>query len=365
MKALSSTFFALLATLVSAAAAPPATDGFSAASVLTDSAVGTTVEATAEPGEPNHTGHAAVHSVWWTYTPAATGQVEIETFGSSFDTRLSVYTGSSLATLVLVAENDDHNSEVTQSRLVLSATAGTVYRIAVDGFSGATGGVQLRAFSSTPPANDLFANAADLGAVAHAEATVDNRGASAEANEPPHAGHPADVSVWWKWTAPFTGDVQIDTFDSHVDTLLGVYTGNSLATLALVAESDDAVGHDGGQSAVVFHATTGVTYSIAVDAYHGAEGDITVKVDEVLPHPASNDDFANATVLASGRSTSVTGSNFDGSVEAGEPFHAGQHSEATSWWSWTATCRMCRRKSPACWQQSTATQKRPWCSDSD
>jgi hypothetical protein len=55
---------------------------------------------------------------------------------------LAVYTGGTLGALSLVAENDD-NPPSTTSSLSFTAQAGTAYRIAVDGFSGAFGTVAL------------------------------------------------------------------------------------------------------------------------------------------------------------------------------------------------------------------------------
>ena len=65
----------------------------------------------------------------------------MDTFGSSFDTVLAVYTGASLSTLLEIASNDDAGS--LQSSVSFTATQGTTYFIAVDGFAGASGSVQL------------------------------------------------------------------------------------------------------------------------------------------------------------------------------------------------------------------------------
>ena len=55
----------------------------------------------------------------------------MDTFGSDFDTVPTVYTGSTVGTLTEVASNDDCDGLV--SRVDLIATAGTVYRITIDG----------------------------------------------------------------------------------------------------------------------------------------------------------------------------------------------------------------------------------------
>jgi len=61
---------------------------------------------------------------------------------------MGVFSGSSLATLSGEVSNDDENyPTISTSRVVLAATAGVTYYIAVDGFydgtTVATGNVQL------------------------------------------------------------------------------------------------------------------------------------------------------------------------------------------------------------------------------
>src|SRR5690349_3884170 len=53
--------------------------------------------ATKEPGEPRHAGNnLGGHSVWWTWTAPESAPVTIDTIGSTFDTLLGVYTGTSV-----------------------------------------------------------------------------------------------------------------------------------------------------------------------------------------------------------------------------------------------------------------------------
>jgi hypothetical protein len=96
--------------------------------------------ATREPGEPYHAGTAGGKSLWWTWTAPVSGPVEITTAGTDFRNALAVYTGSSVSNLTCVASN---LAEVTTntSQVTFNASAGTAYRIAVDGYSGASGTV--------------------------------------------------------------------------------------------------------------------------------------------------------------------------------------------------------------------------------
>ncbi|NET04418.1 MAG: calcium-binding protein [Symploca sp. SIO2B6] len=107
-----------------------------------DSAIGSNVGFTGEPGEPNHAGISPpLNSAWWSWRAPASGVVTIDTFGSNYDTSLAVYTGSALNNLSEIASNDDSNS--FQSEVSFTATAGTTYQIAVDGFSSSTGQIDL------------------------------------------------------------------------------------------------------------------------------------------------------------------------------------------------------------------------------
>jgi lysophospholipase L1-like esterase len=129
----------------SALAVPPPNDDFANAQNLgtgsTASPSGTNVDATAQPGEPDHAGLPATASVWYRWTAPANGGVLIDTCGSDFDTVLAVYRGSALNSLTPVAGNDD--SCGLGSEVEFEATAGTTYRIAVDGFFGGQGSIEL------------------------------------------------------------------------------------------------------------------------------------------------------------------------------------------------------------------------------
>jgi hypothetical protein len=110
-----------------------------------------------------------------------------------------------------------------------------------------------------------------------------NSGATLQAREPEHAGNPGGQSVWWRWTAPFTGIATIDTFGSDFDTLLAVYEGRGFRNLIEVASNDD----DGGgfQSRVEFNAVAGTTFRIAIDGHNQQDGNIVLSWNLALPTP--------------------------------------------------------------------------------
>jgi hypothetical protein len=99
--------------------------------------------ATAETGEPTTAGQAPSHSLWFTIKPTANGVLTVDTDRSKIDTVLGIYTGSAVNNLSMVGEEDDESSGKTYSRLSVSVTSGTTYRIKVDGKGGAQGVVML------------------------------------------------------------------------------------------------------------------------------------------------------------------------------------------------------------------------------
>jgi hypothetical protein len=109
----------------------------------------TTSLATKQTGEPNHAGLPGGHSIWYSWTPSASGQTTISTcvfFVGYLDSILAVYTGSAVDDLTPVASNDDSIGDCepwTDSEVVFDASAGTTYRIAIDGKGGSEGDFEL------------------------------------------------------------------------------------------------------------------------------------------------------------------------------------------------------------------------------
>jgi hypothetical protein len=112
--------------------------------------------------------------------------------------------------------------------------------------------------SAQSPPNDYFTNRISLsGSVV---VTQSNLGATNEIGEPLHAGQIGGRSLWWSWTASRNTSVTISTLGSDFDTLLGVYTGQTLASLVEVASNDDASFTE-VTSRVTFNAAAGTTSS--------------------------------------------------------------------------------------------------------
>ncbi len=295
------------------------------------SVVGSNLGATFETGEQYNIGSSGGKSVWWNWTAPAAGSVTVATAGSSIDTTLGVYTGSAVSSLTKVASNDDVSSSVHTSLLTFSAVAGQTYRISVDGYSGATGQIALQLNAGPALVNDAF-NSRIVLVGSSVTATGSNTTATTEPGEPANAGVVGGKSVWWSWTAPASGSVNISTAGSSFDTTLGVYTGSSVNALTVKASNDDESSSI-HTSRVIFAAVAGVTYQISVDGYRAASGNVAILV--ALLAPPINDNFLNRTVV-SGPSVTAYGVNLSATSETGEPNHAGVIGGRSVWWSWMA-----------------------------
>jgi serine protease len=260
--------------------APPNND-FATATVIPATANvysvdSTNVTADREVGERHHVVPTSERSVWWKWTPTTRGLVTIDTLGSGFDTVLAVYAGASSAAQLgaLVAYDDDISGAERASRVSFIVGAGQTYHIVV---AGKTTYEQcsITLNLNFAPANDNFVNAQPVAVTASSRAAVEgsNMLATQEPGEPSHDGLPgATASVWYKFTAPVSGPITIDTEGSTTltDTVLAVYRGSAVHALTRVASDDDS--GTNLLSSVTFNMTQGAVYRVAVAGFGGAQG---------------------------------------------------------------------------------------------
>ncbi|MCF6291814.1 MAG: S8 family serine peptidase [Robiginitomaculum sp.] len=130
----------------------PGSDNFANASAISTASGSfstNSVNASAEAGEPTHSGQTAAHSVWFNWTAPSDGDFTFHTDGSSFDTVLAIYTGAAVNALTEVVSNDNQGAGTSgSSRVTFTASNATSYMIAVDGVSAANGLVELSWFSN-------------------------------------------------------------------------------------------------------------------------------------------------------------------------------------------------------------------------
>lgn len=257
---------------------------------------------TAQTGEPDQDSYG-YQSAWWNFTPGSDMTVTIDTdltggdpTDTAHDTKLSVWTGSSVDALSLVDFNDDLSSEDPQdyaSILTLALTGGTTYRIRVAAYgSGYQQQVVLRVVRTGlgikatigPPVladvqlvdpdgaatNDAFATPAIVTVATaggtYTSATVDSSTYTLETGESP--AYPGTRSAWWSYTPVVSGTATIDTGLSTAtddvsgdpvdsDVYLHVLTGASIAGASTVAFDYTIPG-----SALSLSVTANTTYHI-------------------------------------------------------------------------------------------------------
>jgi hypothetical protein len=145
-------FFVLIAGMSQfslVAAAPPANDDFDSATTVpglpfTDQI--DTSEATTAIDDPDCVGNGP--TVWYAYTPGQDMPIEANTFGSNYDTTLSVYTGTR-GSLTQIACNDD--TDFLQSQVIFDATANETYFFMIGAFDSGPGGSLTFNIDFAPP----------------------------------------------------------------------------------------------------------------------------------------------------------------------------------------------------------------------
>jgi len=116
------------------------------------------------------------------------------------------------------------------------------YSVAVSDDAGAVSSAVARVREKYPPELPFTDNMNGRNTISGLSGTGvgSNVGATREPGEPNHAGKHGANSIWVTWTSGLLGGVvTLDTAGSSFDTLLAVYTGDSVSNLTLVAANDD------------------------------------------------------------------------------------------------------------------------------
>jgi len=125
-------------------------------------------------------------------------------------------------------------------------------------------------------ANDDFENAEPF-AVLPFGTVVSTVGASRQTGEPVSTCDTIGQSIWYSYTPTVTAALEIDLADSTFDTMVAVWSGDSLATLTEVGCNDDAP--EALQSYLLTDTlTAGTTYYIQVGGYGGKSGQVDINV---------------------------------------------------------------------------------------
>jgi outer membrane protein assembly factor BamB len=121
----------------------PDNDDFAQPQVLTGpsvSVLGANINASRQTGEPKILGNPGGHSLWYSWTAAASGTVQVSGYSYDFQPEVAVYTGSSITSLTALASAAGAalagtTTDISECLCTFHATAGNTYLIAIDGVS--------------------------------------------------------------------------------------------------------------------------------------------------------------------------------------------------------------------------------------
>jgi len=184
------------------------------------------------------------------------------------------------------------------------------------------------------PANDNLGSATVVGSLPFHE-TVNVTDATLEPFEPSFCGGPSK-SVWYRFTAPSSGQVRAETTDSpFFDPHLAVYreNGPGFAGLSVMSCASPVWN---GQRSVLFSVDAGATYVVQTGSTFSFGGPVVLSIEEIVPPP--NDDFANA-IPAAGLPFSSSVDTTAATRESGEPLIDCPFvlSDRSAWYSFTPT----------------------------
>jgi Calx-beta domain len=250
-------------------AAAPSNDKFINATVLTGRSVTllnqTTTAATAEVLDPYILGSKLTRSVWYRFDGLSqsssnhlvlnhTGAIKLAVL------RLGAVDGGSGA-LTHIAQTSSSGADV--DTLTFNTQAGQRYYLCIEAVGSYSLSLQLPG-----QANDYFADAQVLvgnqGRITGSNLNCDDIG-----DLPPiDPAFAPRKGVWYRWTPSISGQLVVDTNFSYLqgntehDTIITIYTGNTLETLVNIGSDDDS--GTGLNSRNSFAAVAGTTYSIWV-----------------------------------------------------------------------------------------------------
>ncbi len=212
-------------------------------------------------------------NVWYLFTAPLTGNATISLCGSSFDTKLAVYTGT-CGSLTEIACEDDNCG--VQSEVVLPVIGGNQYLIEVGGYSANAGAGVLTVNTVVPPPND---NCEDVTPVVLTSGVPvqfvgDNTGAS-----PDCASFPGN-NAWEAFTITECSNVQLDycgTSPAFGNAWLNLAMGCPCASFTPAGVFDVSTCGDGNVT-IVWSSLPAGTYYYPVLTEAGAVGPYTINV---------------------------------------------------------------------------------------
>ena len=196
-------------------------------------------------------------------------------------------------------------------------------------------GITLAASSAFAiPLNDSFADRLDLGTVLPATAEGDATGSTFEPLEPDDFPCARAGSLWWSWSAPADGWIEVNAAGSAIDASVAVYAGDAVESLDLPRINGRRHGATTFRKRVHFFASAGSTYQIALIARESGMARLNILP---IPPPPDNDDFANRVRLEGTLPLEDHATLRGGTTESADPVIVeGVVPTRTFWWEWLA-----------------------------
>ncbi|UPT65225.1 MAG: hypothetical protein M0D57_11650 [Sphingobacteriales bacterium JAD_PAG50586_3] len=328
---------------------PPANDACLGAITIAcnDSKSGSTNSATDDGSLVNCGGTGFnFKGVWYVMTAPSVSQVTLSLCtGTSFDSYIRVYSGTSCASLTCVTSNDQYCGN--QSQVSFNANGTSNYYILVSGYYASEFGSYTLTSTCVPiplnndcPGTNIVVDAAAIsGTTIGANQTVnDNYGPGYD-----------DDDVWYTFTAPATGNAIITlTENPSSPTFDGVLELRTTAACPAtrIQARDFTIGGGSTERMRVSGLTPSAVYRLRVFSYGSTgtyKGPFTIGVATGYTAPA-NDNVCNAITATVGTVTCNTNTNYG--FQIGEPtgsnwdFDVDLHTSVpsnTQWYAFTPT----------------------------
>jgi hypothetical protein len=224
--------------------------------------------ATMEPGEPNP---GFTNTIWVSRAAPSSGRARVTASVADGIESLRIYTGSRIDALQLVRAVGMDNFQID-----FLAEEGKEYHFQISGRADECK-FSLQLFRWATPTNDFFAAATRLGHLVTDPILSPIGNATAEPGEPEHLGGAPFKSLWWHWTAPLSGTMEVYADRSlATNVVVGIYRGPTIGALTRVAL---------GTNKVIFPTVAGHRYWIAAAVPLDGAGDVLLEARRFVGSP--------------------------------------------------------------------------------
>ncbi|MGE3164899.1 MAG: PKD domain-containing protein [Planctomycetota bacterium] len=293
--------------------------------------------------EPNPTGCVGFGGnhgdIWFSFVSPASCTITMDTCSNgSFDTDLSLYSGTCGALALVACDGDGNTAVMTpacqsfDSRVTATLVAGTEYFVRIGDFSatapvGGPGSLNIAILG--PTFGDTCATAVP---VTDGATAFDNSCFTSGGGPTGTCWNGDDLNdIWFSYTATCNGDLTIDTCAGGVDTSLVVLASDCLTQVACAEDSCT-----GFASSVTFAATGGTTYKIGIASWEAASVGPSILTISCASPPGTGEVCTNPLYAGEGANP------YDNTGFATDPAPAAQCGPGSQvndiWFSYTADC---------------------------